>query len=184
MELNNYKETSNYLHTYWATYKYHIKLNWDSGIDCSMVWCMTNEQQGRYKWKTNNILNEKDAVILTFNKIVNKLFQHKKLDNTRMLLMMLDCKFKIIWLTWLGRMFMSSIHLICQYRVWIILTVILSPPVFIFGKSQIERGVSINKEMVIENLKSDLLGAQCLVYDHVEEEYPWDWNHQQNGNKL
>ena len=43
--------------------------------------------------------------------------------------------------------------------------------VFIFtftlshGQSQVERGFSINKEIVIENLHSSSLSAQCIVYD-------------------
>ena len=44
--------------------------------------------------------------------------------------------------------------------------------IFIFtlshGQSQFERGFSINKEIVIENLHSSPLSAQCIVYDYLK----------------
>ena len=46
--------------------------------------------------------------------------------------------------------------------------------VFIFlftlshGQSQVERGFSINKEIVIENLHSSSLSAQRIVYDYLK----------------
>ena len=46
--------------------------------------------------------------------------------------------------------------------------------VFIFlftlshGQSQVERGFSINKEIVIENLHSSSLPAQRIVYDYLK----------------
>ena len=36
------------------------------------------------------------------------------------------------------------------------------------GQSQVERGFSINKEIVIENLHSSSFSAQCIVYDYLK----------------
>ena len=36
------------------------------------------------------------------------------------------------------------------------------------GQSQVERGFSINKEIVIENLHSSFLSAQRIVYDYLK----------------
>ena len=44
--------------------------------------------------------------------------------------------------------------------------------IFIFtllhGQSQVERGFSINKGIVIENLHSSSFSAQCIVYDYLK----------------
>ena len=44
--------------------------------------------------------------------------------------------------------------------------------IFIFtllhGQSQVERGFSVNKEIVIENLHSSSFSAQCIVYDYLK----------------
>ena len=44
--------------------------------------------------------------------------------------------------------------------------------IFIFtlshGQSQVERGLGINKEIVIENLHSSSLSAQRMVYDYLK----------------
>ena len=36
------------------------------------------------------------------------------------------------------------------------------------GQNQVERGFSINKEIVIENLHSSSFSAQCIVYDYLK----------------
>ena len=44
--------------------------------------------------------------------------------------------------------------------------------IFIFalshGQSQVERGFSINKQIVIENLHPSSLSAQCMVHDYLK----------------
>ena len=123
-----------------------------------------------------SIVNESESVILQFNKVVDKLFKHQQLDNkeadeaklqfeefaTNYVPQHSD-KFNNfnVSMQRLDKFYGEFLHKNQQYKsMWKIF-------IFIFalshGQSQVERGFSINKEIVIENLHSSSLSVQRIV---------------------
>ena len=65
-----------------------------------------------------------------------------------------------------GDVFLSNfLHKIPKYKViWKVCSIIF---VLSHGQSAVERGFSINKELLVENLQAKSLVSQRLVYDHI-----------------
>ena len=122
-----------------------------------------------------------ESVILQFNKIVDKLFKHQQLNSkeadeaklqfeefvTNYVLQHSD-KFNSfnVSMQCLDKFYGEFLCKNQQYKsMWKVF-------IFIFtlshGQSQFERGFSINKEIVIENLHSSSFSAQCIVYDYLK----------------
>ena len=125
-----------------------------------------------------SIVNESESIILRFNKVLDKLFKHQQLNNKEAdeaklqfeefvmnYVLQHSDKFNSFneSMQHLDKFYSEFLHKNQHYKsTW---------KVFIFtftlshGQSQAERGFSINKEIVIENLHSSSLSAQCIVYD-------------------
>ena len=128
-----------------------------------------------------SIVNESESFNLQFNKVVDKLFKHQQLNNKEADEAKLQFekfvtnyvpqhsnKFNSfnVSMQHLDKFYGEFLHKNQQYKsMWKIF-------IFIFalshGQSQVERGFSINKEIVIENLHSSPLSAQCIVYDYLK----------------
>ena len=65
-----------------------------------------------------------------------------------------------------GDVFLSNfLHKIPKYKViWKVCSIIF---VLSHGQSAVERGFSINKELLVENLQEKSLVSQRMVYDHI-----------------
>ena len=65
-----------------------------------------------------------------------------------------------------GDVFLSNfLHKIPKYKViWKVCSIIF---VLSHGQSAVERGFSINKELLVENLQAKSLVSQRMVYDHI-----------------
>ena len=127
-----------------------------------------------------SIVNESESFNLQFNKVVDKLFKHQQLNNEADEAKLQFEEFVTIYVPRHSDKFNSfNVSMQCldkfygeflcknqQYKsMWKVF-------IFIFtlshGQSQFERGFSINKEIVIENLHSSPLSAQCIVYDYLK----------------
>ena len=127
-----------------------------------------------------SIVNESESFNLQFNKVVDKLFKHQQLNNEVDEAKLQFEEFVTIYVPRHSDKFNSfNVSMQCldkfygeflcknqQYKsMWKVF-------IFIFtlshGQSQFERGFSINKEIVIENLHSSPLSAQCIVYDYLK----------------
>ena len=127
-----------------------------------------------------SIVNESESFNLQFNKVVDKLFKHQQLNNEADEAKLQFEEFVTIYVPQHSDKFNSfNVSMQCldkfygeflcknqQYKsMWKVF-------IFIFtlshGQSQFERGFSINKEIVIENLHSSPLSAQCIVYDYLK----------------
>ena len=52
------------------------------------------------------------------------------------------------------------------------------------AQAQIERGFSVNKETMIENLEAESLHSQCLVYDSIKASPKREIHEIEIGNKM
>ena len=129
----------------------------------------------------HSIVNENDSVILQFNKVVDKLFKHQQLNNKKAGEAQLQSeefltsyvpphsdKFNScnVSMQRLDKFYSEFLHQNEQYKSMskvFIFIFTLSP-----GQRQVERGFSINKEIVIGNLHSNSLSAQRLVYEYLK----------------
>ena len=129
----------------------------------------------------HSIVNENDSVILQFNKVVDKLFKHQQLNNKKAGEAQLQSeefltnyvqphsdKFNScnVSMQRLDKFYSEFLHQNEQYKSMskvFIFIFTLSP-----GQKQVERGFSINKEIVIGNLHSNSLSAQHLVYKYLK----------------
>ena len=121
-----------------------------------------------------SIVNESESFNLQFNKVVDKLFKHQ-LNNEADEAKLQFEEFVTIYvprhsdkfnsfnvsMQCLDKFYGEFLHKNQQYKsMWKIF-------IFIFalshGQSQVERGFSINKEIVIENLHSSSLSVQRIV---------------------
>ena len=129
----------------------------------------------------HSIVNENDSVILQFNKVVDKLFKHQQLNNKKAGEAQLQSeefltnyvpphsyKFNScnVSMQRLDKFYSEFLHQNEQYKSMskvFIFIFTLSP-----GQRQVERGFSINKEIVIRNLHSNSLSAQRIIYDYLK----------------
>ena len=129
----------------------------------------------------HSIVNENDSVILQFNKVVDKLFKYQQLNNKKAGEAQLQSeefltnyvpphsdKFNScnVSMQRLDKFYSEFLHQNEQYKSMskvFIFIFTLSP-----GQRQVERGFSINKEIVIGNLHSNSLSAQRLVYEYLK----------------
>ena len=126
-------------------------------------------------------MNENDSVILQFNKVVDKLFKHQQLNNKKAGEAQLQseefltnyvpshsdkfnsCNVSMQHLVNFIVNFFIKMSSTNQCRKFFFFIFTLSP-----GQRQVERGFSINKEIVIGNLHSNSLSAQRLVYEYLK----------------
>lgn len=64
------------------------------------------------------------------------------------------------------------------WKVMLIVFVVLN------AQAQIERGFSVNKETMIENLEAESLHSQCLVYDSIKASPKREIHEIEIGNKM
>ena len=127
-----------------------------------------------------NMLGDKEASIIKFNTLVDKLYSHERLNSVQadaakaeyedflsIVVMQNMTSFEQFKPsetrldTFLGRFLAGE----SKYQhVWLVCKFIFT---ISHGQAQIERGFSVNKEMLVENLQKTSLKSLKFVYDHV-----------------